>query len=361
MSDFVETYRNVIVQIATPNSTGTGFYLRNRGIVVTNHHVIEGNRAVVVEGAKFRKQLARVRYADQRYDLAFLEGPKEPDDMPEVRLGVDKTLRERDPVTAMGHPFGLKFSVKSGIVSNTREVMNGIPYLHIDAALNPGNSGGPLVDNDGEIVGVNTFVIRDGDNTGFSLPVNFLEDSLNGFFQLGTDNACRCPACMNIVTEKTVENGLCSFCGHKVELPAAVEEYEPSGVAKTIESLIGNIGHEVSLSRCGPNAWEIRQGSAKIIITYHDKTGLISADAVLCQLPKDNIKPLYEYMLRENYTNETLTFSVHDQDIILSLLIYDRYLNEETGQAMLRNLFEKADYHDDILVDKYGATWKVDE
>ncbi|MEZ4966384.1 MAG: hypothetical protein R2791_14175 [Saprospiraceae bacterium] len=50
---------------------------------------------------------------------------------------------------------------------------------------------------------------------------------------------------------------------------------------------------------------------------------------------------------------------MHDQDIILSLLIYDRYLNEETGQALLRTLFEKADYYDNILVEQYGATWKV--
>ena len=166
MNDFVETYRDVIIQIATPSSTGTGFFLRDRGVIVTNHHVVEGNRSVVIEGAKFEKQLVHVRYTDQKYDLAFLDAPKSEHELPEVHLGTQKILRERDAVTAIGHPFGLKFSVKSGIVSGTREVMNGIPYLHIDAALNPGNSGGPLVDNDGHIVGINTFIIRDGDNTG---------------------------------------------------------------------------------------------------------------------------------------------------------------------------------------------------
>lgn len=76
MTDFVETYRNIIVQIATPNSTGTGFYLRDRNLIVTNHHVVEGHRAVVIEGAMFGKQVARVHYADPKYDLAFLEGPR---------------------------------------------------------------------------------------------------------------------------------------------------------------------------------------------------------------------------------------------------------------------------------------------
>jgi len=361
MNDFVQTFRDLIVQIATPNSTGTGFFIKDRGLIVTNHHVVEGNRAVVIEGARFAKQLVRVRFTDPKYDLAFLEGPKNGPELPELRLGVDKTLHERDAITAIGHPFGLKFSVKSGIVSNTREILNGIPYLHIDAALNPGNSGGPLVDNDGEVVGVNTFVMQNGDNTGFSLPVRYLQASLDDFKQLGADTASRCPACLNVVTEKTVEKNFCSHCGHRVELPNTVEEYEPSGVPKTIESLIGQIGHDVPLSRCGPNAWEIRQGSAKILITYHDKSGLLSADAILCEIPKENIKPLYEYLLRENYTNEALTLSVHDQDVILSLLIFDRYLNEESGMDMLRILFEKADHYDNILVEKYGASWKVEE
>jgi serine protease Do len=163
---------------------------------------------------------------------------------------------------------------------------------------------------------------------------------------------------MNIVTSETVENGFCSYCGSRVELPASVEEYTPTGVPRTIENLISQIGHDVLISRSGPNAWEITQGSAKILITYHDKSGLMSADAVLCQLPKENIKPLYEYLLRQNYENEALTLSVHEQDIILSLLIYDRYLNEETGMTMLRSLFEKADYYDNILVEEYGAIWK---
>ena len=360
MSDFIETYRDIIVQIATPHSTGTGFFLREPGLIVTNHHVVEGNRAVIIEGAKFKKQLAIVRYADRKYDLAFLDGPQNGPELPVVRLGVGKTMRVRDPITAIGHPFGLKFSVKSGIVSNDREIMNNIPYLHIDAALNPGNSGGPLVDNDGDVVGINTFIIRDGDNIGFSLPVSFLYDSLEDFKKTGSDNSCRCTACSNVVSEATVDNGFCSFCGNRVSLPGSAEEYLPTGVPRTIEALITRTGHDVNLSRCGPNCWEINQGSAKINITYHETSGLMTADAILCQLPKENIKPLYEFLLRENHSNETITFSVHEQDILLSLLIYDRYLNEDTGMQMLQLLFEKADHYDNILVEKYGAQWKVE-
>ncbi|HMX40422.1 MAG TPA: trypsin-like peptidase domain-containing protein, partial [Saprospiraceae bacterium] len=269
-----------------------------------------------------------------------------------------RVLRERDHITAIGHPFGLKFAVKAGIVSSQREVMNGIPYLHIDAALNPGNSGGPLVDDEGRVVGINTFVIRDGDNTGFSLPVQFLHEALEDYRKANADNSSRCLGCMNVVTPELLNKDFCTICGSRVELPASAEEYVAVGVSRTIEGIITQIGHDVALSRCGPNAWEIEQGSATIFISYHEKSGLISADALLCQLPRTKHQELYTYLLRENYQNEALTLSLNEQDIILSLLIYDRYLNEETGMNLLRALFEKADYYDNVLVEQFGAIWK---
>ena len=358
MSDFVELYRDVVVQIATPGSTGTGFFLRDANLVATNYHVVSGHSEVVIEGERFERQMSKVVYIDEKYDLAFLLPPQNAGELPDALLDISENVRERDPITAIGHPFGLKLAVKSGIVSNTRELRNGIPYLHIDAALNPGNSGGPLVNQNGAVIGINTFIIHDSDNLGFSLPARFLNEALADFKAVGSDNACRCMACNNVVTQNTTEDDCCGFCGRHITLPDSVEPYEPSGVCATVERLIEEIGHNVPLSRSGPQAWEIRQGSARIIVSYYDKMGLISADAVLCELPKQQIKPLYEYLLRENYRNEALTLSVHEQDIILSLMIFDRHLNEETGKHMLRELFEKADYYDNILVEQFGAQWK---
>lgn len=360
MHQVIDNYRRNIIQIATPYSTGTGFFLKEYGLVVTNHHVVEDNRSVIIEGVGFQKQLAEVLYIDRKYDLAFLSAPSGVNEFPEIGLGRQKDVKERDAVTAFGHPFGLSFSVKSGYISNIREIMNGIPYIHIDVSLNPGNSGGPLVDQDGHIIGVNTFIMKGSDSVGFALPADILEQSLQGFIAAGGKDVIRCIGCGNMLTTVTVEQNSCSHCGAAAKLPSAVEPYAAVGVAGTIERLISAIGHDVSLSRCGPNAWEIREGSAKIIITYHEKTGLISADAILCQLPEKQIKPLYEYLLRENYTNNAMTLSVHEQDILLSLLIYDRYLDEETGKQMLEELFQKADYYDNVLVEEYNAVWKDD-
>ena len=108
----------------------------------------------------------------------------------------------------------------------------------------------------------------------------------------------------------------------------------------------------------GPNHWSIRRGSAKINIAYHEKSGLIIGDAYLATLPEDNIKELYTFLLKQNYKLEGLTFSVKGQDIILSLLIYDQYLNKETAQRLFNHLLQNADDYDDIIVDQFGAEWK---
>jgi serine protease Do len=359
MSDYLDLYRQIIVKIATPYSTGTGFYLSDRNVIVTNYHVVEDNLSVIAESAGFERQLVKVLFIDARYDLAFLSAPASAEVLPVVRLGVDKTLKALDKVTAIGHPFGLKFSAKSGVISNTSENMNGIPYLHIDAALNPGNSGGPLVDTDGDVVGINTFVMREGDNTGFSLPVRFLADTLAAFENAGAVMSARCIGCMAVVTETAIENErLCGKCGHRVQLPHQVDEYIPSGPARTIERMIGRMGHDVGLCRSGHNSWEIKEGSATIHIIYHEKSGRIYAEAVLCELPGDNIKPLYEYLLRENYNNSGLSLSLHDRDIVLSFLIFEQYLDEETGRILLADLSKKADYYDNVLVERFGAHWK---
>ena len=359
MKDIIDLFRKVVIQIATPYSIGTGFFLKWPKLIITNGHVVRGNREVVVDGDIFGKQLVRVLYADPKFDLAFLEVPAGVE-LPEVFLAKGKKVSEGDQIIAIGHPFGFKYTATQGIVSNTMHEFNDIQYIQHDAALNPGNSGGPLVSRDGEVIGVNTFIIRDGNNIGFSLPISYLSETIDEFIQASDRVGVRCSSCSNLVFEGATDNGYCPHCGAKVELPSEAEEYEPVGVSKTVEEMLEKSGHRVQLSRRGPNNWEISQGSARINISYYEKTGLITGDAYLCLLPKSNIKPLYVYLLKQNYVMEGLTFSIKGQDIILSLLIYDRYLNVDTGMELFQHLFERADYYDNILVDRFGALWKTE-
>lgn len=362
MQAVIDRYRNIIVQIATPYSKGTGFYLSPYHIIVTNEHVVRDNKEVVIEGKRFARQLTPVLFLDEKYDLAFLRAPDNID-LPEVEIGGQSGVQEGDTVLAVGHPLGLSFTFTQGIISNKSQESGTLSYIQHDAALNPGNSGGPLIDAEGRIIGVNTFIIKDGQNIGFSLPVNYLKQTIEAFQAGEGELGLRCASCMNIIFEQEVEQNYCPHCGAKVVLPSTIEEYEATGISKTIEEMLERSGHHVGLSRRGPNNWEIREGSAKILISYHEDSGLIVGDAYLCLLPRQNIKPIYEFLLRQNAITDGLTFSINPQaqDIILSLLIYDRYLNVDVGIKLFQHLFERADYYDNVLVEEYGAYWKEEQ
>jgi serine protease Do len=361
MQNLVEKYRRVVIQIATPFSTGTGFYLKAPNLIVTNNHVVEGNREVTIEGMGFARQISRVVYSDIKYDLAFLEFPAHIEaDLPEIQIDQDPA-QTGESVLAVGHPFGFTYSFTQGIISNARQITKNIDYIHHDAALNPGNSGGPLVNTEGRVIGVNTFIIQNGNTIGFSLPTKYLGQALDAYLAKAGETASRCTACLNIVFESQIESDeYCPHCGAKLILANRSEEFKPEGIALVLEKMLNTLGYDVRLSRRGPKNWEVRRGTAKINISYYDQNGLIICDAHLCTLPKDNIKPLYEYLLRENYRNEAMSLSVKEQDIILSLLIYDKYFKEEIALKLIGTLFEKADYYDNILVEQFGAAWRTE-
>ena len=357
MEKIVDRFKDIVIQIATPYSTGTGFYISEYDVIVTNEHVVRENREVAIDGQIINKQIADVIYVDPKFDIAFIKAPKALQSL-DVPLEKMKGLSEGHQVIAIGHPFGLRYTVTKGIISNMIHEHMGTTYLQHDAAINPGNSGGPLVNLEGKIIGINTFIIRDGNNIGFSLPVRYLIDTLNAFIKGHHQPGVRCNSCLNIVFESEVKEGYCPHCGAKIRMIKEIDLYEPIGISKIIEEMLSELEFDVVLSRRGPKNWEITHGSAKINIAYNAKNGLNICDAYLCELPSEGINKIYTYLLRQNHQLDGFSFSIKDQDIILSLLIFDQYLNQETGVKLFKELFEKADYYDNILVEEYGALWK---
>jgi serine protease Do len=96
-------------------------------------------------------------------------------------------------------------------------------------------------------------------------------------------------------------------------------------------------------------------GSARTVISYHEESGFISADSILCTLPKENIKEIYSYILQQNYDMKGLSFSIKNNDIILSTLMFDKYFHKESGYRILENLIVVSNDQDDILINKFKA------
>ncbi|HYW63108.1 MAG TPA: Do family serine endopeptidase [Bradyrhizobium sp.] len=175
------------------NSLGSGFIVDTSGIVVTNNHVIadaDEINVIMNDGTKIKATLVGV---DKKTDLAVLKFTPPPKPLVAVKFGDSDKLRLGEWVIAIGNPFSLGGTVTAGIVSARNRDINSGPYdsyIQTDAAINRGNSGGPLFNLDGEVIGVNTLIISPSGGSigiGFAVPsktVVGVVDSLRQFGEL---------------------------------------------------------------------------------------------------------------------------------------------------------------------------------
>jgi serine protease Do len=168
-------------------SLGTGFVISADGYVLTNHHVIDGADEVVLRFTDRRELEAKVVGSDPESDVALLK--VEGSALPVVRLGDSDALKPGQWVVAIGSPFGFDHSVTAGVVSATGRTsqftgQQYVPFIQTDVAINRGNSGGPLLNTAGEVVGINSQIFS---NTGGFMGVSFaipIEVAMNSVQQL---------------------------------------------------------------------------------------------------------------------------------------------------------------------------------
>lgn len=159
---------------------GSAFFISKDGYLLTNHHVVEDASKVTIVLNDRRELDATVVGSDERTDVALLK--VQGSSYPELRTGNVDQLRVGEPVLAIGSPFGFDYSASAGIVSAKMRNMMGetsVPFIQTDVALNPGNSGGPLFNQRGEVVGVNSRIFSGtGGYMGlsFSIPIDVAMD-----------------------------------------------------------------------------------------------------------------------------------------------------------------------------------------
>jgi len=360
----IEHYQDVIIQISSAAGSGTGFYIPQYDVIVTNRHVVESEPEISASGKLFTKVRLQVWYTDTQYDLAFIEAPPGVN-FPYIRLGEYSAVKDGDTVIAIGHPYGLSYTATRGVVSKVDRLQEGVKYIQIDAAINPGNSGGPLVNTRGEIIGVNSFIVKGAENLGFALPVLYLEAALKLYEPEKGKIAARCPSCGKLVTQANIDSErYCPVCGTEIYLlPALKKETRIVGVAGKIEQILQILGKDVKLSRNGLNSWDVREGSALIQIIYNPGNHFISLDAHLCQLPGDpeKISSLYQFLLRENGKLREMALGCYQQHIVLSSMIYDQDLEKEHSRDTFLKLFKQADHYDDVLKIEFSCTVRNQE
>lgn len=169
---------------------GSGFIIDAEGLVITNHHVIDGADEIIVRLADRREFEAELVGSDAETDIAVLRIPA--DDLPTLEFGDTESLKPGEWVIAIGSPFQFEQSVTAGIVSAKGRSQGSqqqyVPFIQTDVAINRGNSGGPLINTDGKVVGINSWILSShGGNIGlsFSIPSEVARNSVEQLLEHG--------------------------------------------------------------------------------------------------------------------------------------------------------------------------------
>ena len=184
----VEKTQSAVLTVQTPRGQGSGFFINAKGYLVTNVHVVEGESLITVrQHQQMNGQRGRQIYENVKivsiapfYDLALLKVETD-QEVPFVPILRGSTLQRGVPLFAIGNPMGLERSVSSGIASVVDRTFGGIRYIQTTVQVNPGNSGGPLFNLAGEVVGVINMKMMQSEGLGFAIPTFYLKDFLDNY------------------------------------------------------------------------------------------------------------------------------------------------------------------------------------
>ena len=277
---------------------GSGFIISSDGYVITNAHVVADADEVNVTLTDKREFKAKVIGTDQRTDVAVLK--IDTTGLPKVSIGDSDKVRVGEWVLAIGSPFGFENTVTAGIVSaKSRDTGDFVPLIQSDAAVNPGNSGGPLFNSKGEVIGINSQIFSgSGGYLGisFAIPTNTAMTVANQLIKTGKINRGRVGILMNEPISKDLAESL-GLPSTKGALIASVEKDSPAEKAgilpqdiiqkvagKPIES---NIDVVRSISNTAPGTKVVftiwRKGSIKEITVT---VGEVPADTKVAKVPE---------------------------------------------------------------------------
>jgi serine protease Do len=287
LSQFFHRYQMPSPEHAPPShGIGSGFIVSTDGYILTNAHVVAEASEVTVKLTDRREFVAKVIGVDKRSDVALIKIAAT--GLPTVHLGESSRLKPGQWVVAIGSPFGFENSVTAGVVSATARPLdeNYVPFIQTDAAVNPGNSGGPLFNVDGQVIGINAQIYsRTGGYMGmsFAIPIDLAVNVENQLRTKGKVSRSRIGVAVQAVNQK-----LAMTFGLGTPHGALISAVEPKSPSERAGLQPGDVitsvdGHNIDQSFDLPTIIaEIPPGStAHIGIWHNHKAGMVDVKTVL--------------------------------------------------------------------------------
>lgn len=339
----------VIFKVNTAYGSGTCFGLADQGVFITNYHVVKGFKEVCIENNSKQSYLAKVILVDPTRDIAVIRSEQK-FDMPQLHLAPNGVQRG-DKAFVAGFPYGMPMGITSGIVSATGQMMENKPYIQVDAAVNPGNSGGPLLNEKNEVVGIIVSKFTNADNMGFAIPAQDLVDTIPLLAEAKNSFALKCSSCDSLIFNRTK---FCPSCGAQID-EHLFDDYQLTKLGEFCEKAINKIGINPVIARKGQEFWEFYVGSAmlRVFVCYRNYLFVTSP---LNHLPKKNLEPLFTFLLSDPVSPYQL--AIYNNLIYISYRIAIVDTDTKYRDQLIENIagiLKKADEMDDFFLEKYGC------
>lgn len=341
-----------VYKINHAGGSGSCFYVKRHDLFVTNYHVVEGFRTVAIQDNDKNSSLAQVVLVNPALDIALLKAEGDFSALPEITLPENGEVSIGQRINVGGYPFGMPFTVTEGTVSSPKQLMDNRYYIQTDAAVNPGNSGGPMLNDKNELVAITVSKFNDADNMGFGIPVATLKTLLDTLDGLDTSTFnVQCPSCDEFLTK---EEEYCPSCGEK--LPENIfQERSLTDLAVFCEEAIRDMGINPVLARVGHEAWKFHKGSSEIRMFVYQRSYLFCTSPINI-LPKKDLEPILSYMLCEGFKPYKLGVEGSQIFIAYRVHISDVFSDyADTVKENLTHLAIKADELDNYLSDTFGC------
>jgi len=343
-----------VFKVITASGSGSSFYLRDKKIFITNYHVVGQFKHVSLQDPNGTRHLAKVILANPSDDIAFLKAENE-FDVPSLSLQMEPVTRG-EQVFVAGFPFGMPFTVTQGTVSAPNQLMSGKNYVQTDAAVNPGNSGGPVFNTKGEVIGITTSKFTSADNMGFAVPVTSLVEEFESL-PLLVDNTFNlvCDSCATLIQDRVA---YCNNCGQNID-EKLFDEPSLTDLAHFCEEAVLELGVNPVLARQGPEFWEFYHGSSLVRMFVYNQSYLYVTSPIN-QLPVQNMQLLLEELLSRNI--QPFKLGIWEKEVYVSYRVHisDVFgVRREEVKKNIAGLYHKANELDDYFVETFGCKFSV--
>ena len=347
-----DIFSQVVFKVNHAGGSGSCFYLKKHNLFITNFHVVNGFHEVSLEDKGQDRFLAKVVLVNPVADLAFLATEHDFSHLPELELNLERELAIGEHINVVGYPFGMPYTITDGTVSSPKQLMEGKSFIQTDAAVNPGNSGGPMFDESNRVIAVTVSKLTNADNMGFGIPASVLDEMLGHSAAIDRSQfAVECNSCHALITKKTQ---YCASCGNKID-DKLFNKYSLTDLAVFCEEAITKMGINPILARVGSESWCFHRGSSEIRIFVYDRSYLFATSPINV-VPKQNLEPLLRFLLSADA--KPFILGIHNNEIYISYRVHLSDLFSDEGEKVKQNiadLAQKADDLDNYLNETFGC------